>query len=687
MAEHWSDSEITSATDDKLDREDYALLVAKLIAENHSPDASIVYGMAGPWGSGKSSLVNMISEKLQVVSSTWAVARFTPWATSDVSGLLGDFYASLAGALPNTDTAKAVRSTLASMMRIASPLAGLLPIGGSLVEKTVDTAAATLAKQRPWKELFDEASEKLSKLEQQTLVVVDDIDRLQADELLTLLKVIRLLGRFPGVDYLLAYDEDSLVGTLTGAGVTGGGTDASRFMEKIVQYPLVVPPLLPYQIESRLRDGIREILTQLGRPGPEEQRCDRLIDLLASHLTTPRAIARWLAQVELHLPALDTAEVDDCDVLAVTLLRMLYSTLYLKLPNLRYELTSGNTGDVSWDGVQPTYARFDPTTILNTVPEASRPGARQILGLLFPRLTAGDKPVGETIVRKGVGDPAYFDRYFALRVPAHDIADGKVTAAVDAAAVGDNSALRELVLNQTDTTRAELAVRKAIALETEVQKDPDNINRCLGLTSALIPIMEELSPHSRSVDSMRTLVRRWANEVLLRLSGSTAVNDVLAALHSATTAATILEILGDPSNRMTDQPWFSAVLDKVETRAVREVIDHLKARDNASLAERPRFVMRRLDMWDRGNALEAEIADGLRDGSFTLDDVAARCVVLGWTSTVASDSAVILEFDVPLFYRYAEQDAMWLSESLQNVSRADTSWENLRRYAAGCGPR
>ncbi|MBM4516395.1 hypothetical protein GS432_08005 [Rhodococcus hoagii] len=46
------------------------------------------------------------------------------------------------------------------------------------------------------------------------LVIVDDIDRLHSDELLSVMKAVRLLGRFDGVHYLLSYDEQTLLGVL-----------------------------------------------------------------------------------------------------------------------------------------------------------------------------------------------------------------------------------------------------------------------------------------------------------------------------------------------------------------------------------------------------------------------------------------------------------------------------------------
>ena len=47
----------------------------------------------------------------------------------------------------------------------------------------------------------------LDGLDQPILVVIDDLDRLQPDELLLVFKLIRLVGRLPSVGYILAFDE------------------------------------------------------------------------------------------------------------------------------------------------------------------------------------------------------------------------------------------------------------------------------------------------------------------------------------------------------------------------------------------------------------------------------------------------------------------------------------------------
>lgn len=104
-----------------------------------------------------------------------------------------------------------------------------------------DVAAGMLEAQRPWTVQFAETSAKLKELGVPVLVIADDIDRLQADELLTLLKIVRLLGRFGGVQYLLAYDDQTVFRALRTSSLVGTDSRAAeQFMEKIVQYPLLV---------------------------------------------------------------------------------------------------------------------------------------------------------------------------------------------------------------------------------------------------------------------------------------------------------------------------------------------------------------------------------------------------------------------------------------------------------------
>jgi hypothetical protein len=57
----WRDDPIKTPADDRLRRAPVAQRAAQLIADNHSPESSVVYGLEGPWGSGKCSVIALIT--------------------------------------------------------------------------------------------------------------------------------------------------------------------------------------------------------------------------------------------------------------------------------------------------------------------------------------------------------------------------------------------------------------------------------------------------------------------------------------------------------------------------------------------------------------------------------------------------------------------------------------------------
>lgn len=80
---------------------------------------------------------------------------------------------------------------------------------------------------------------------QPILVVVDDLDRLTAEELLAAFKLVRLVGRFPHVHYMLSYDEHTLIVLLDHTDLVSASDERRGLddLEKIVQVRIDMPLL------------------------------------------------------------------------------------------------------------------------------------------------------------------------------------------------------------------------------------------------------------------------------------------------------------------------------------------------------------------------------------------------------------------------------------------------------------
>jgi predicted KAP-like P-loop ATPase len=235
------DQPIENPSSDRLRRLPLAKQLAQLVRRALSDERSTVFAIVGPWGSGKSSLMNLAVNELAEMDLK--VVSFNPWLVGSVESLLGDFFSSLLEKMPSSKTDKA-KQKVKSFGEKAAPLTHLVSLvpGVGKSASTVIEAASKIG-SKSMNSLRSEAEAVLRDAATSYLFVIDDIDRLQTDELLMLFKVVRLIGRLPNVHYLLAFDEETVLDVLTGSSVAKDEHRALAFLEKIVQVRVDVPPL------------------------------------------------------------------------------------------------------------------------------------------------------------------------------------------------------------------------------------------------------------------------------------------------------------------------------------------------------------------------------------------------------------------------------------------------------------
>jgi hypothetical protein len=142
-----------------------------------------------------------------------------------VAGVTAELFAAIRTALPRDGRGRKAAKLLGEWALLVTPGLSLVPIVGGPLKEVASGVSGHLARrraQRPMQQVFDDLSEKLKGLDLRILVILDDVDRLQPDELLTLFKAIRLVASFPGVYYLLAYDEQTVIDVLTSTAAWSG---------------------------------------------------------------------------------------------------------------------------------------------------------------------------------------------------------------------------------------------------------------------------------------------------------------------------------------------------------------------------------------------------------------------------------------------------------------------------------
>ena len=522
----FSDDPIEHSTADELDRGAFVDAAIGLLERARAVESSSVLALIGPWGSGKSSILSAIATSLRRrTEPSWVVAEFNPWYYQDLASLQIGFFRELHAALPASKSWYQVRQSIAELGQSLAPLASLGSVVGLDASPAVETVAKLIGGDSGVTKVRADAEKSLRSLGRPVLMAIDDIDRLDPNELLLLFKLIRLVGRLPNVYYLIAYDEDTLLDALSRTGLVGNNEPrrAIDYLEKIVQVRLDVPPMRDEQISRWVDDAVNDLAAkfQLEIDGDFSSRFSRAyFGHIKSRLRTPRAIKRFFGQVDAFLGEL-SQEVDFVDFLLVSWLRTSEPLVYRSLIELRGQLL----GEAGWSYLGNLSSKRDPEEDhrpWRAVLEAARvtpgrlEGVADVLSQLFPRFQREwekDTTSYSAIKArpKRIANADYFDRYFAFGIPEEDLSDRVARSAV-AQILHDESGAERTLIESVFPRRTKLILAKLEHFADEEQGSPLRLLVWLAQRYHLVP-------RENALADSRMRARWLAGKLYLRLRG------------------------------------------------------------------------------------------------------------------------------------------------------------------------
>jgi hypothetical protein len=326
-----NDSPIRSRGEDDLHRARFA---DGLAAALRAVDASHgwVVALLGPWGVGKTSLLNLIVENLAAPPRLVTI-QFNPWLFSGTEQLVASFFDELASQLRvQLGKTGKLADRLEAYGQALAPLAFLPGLGpwlgraGSLATTSGRLARRRADRQEGVTAQHAQLQRALAALETPIVVVIDDIDRLQPQEIRDILRLVKLTANFPQVIYLLAFDRKRVEQVLDQEGVEG-----RAYLEKIVQVTYNVPPVPEAALTRILLTGLDEAIKEV-KTGPFDEALwidvfHRAVRPLFSNL---RDVKRYLAALPATLRSTGE-EVALVDVLALEALRVLAPDTHAQL--------------------------------------------------------------------------------------------------------------------------------------------------------------------------------------------------------------------------------------------------------------------------------------------------------------------------------------------------------------------
>jgi len=231
-----------SGDKDLLGRLEEAEALAEKIFQTNTSRGAFTLGLTSPWGAGKTSFMLVMKEYLERQhDEKIVVLEFNPWRYRKAPNLTQIFFEELSRALAPYNSALSsgfVRYVDHLLAKDSNPW---LQLVSRLLPQ--DPNAKSTGEQ------YDFLTREISKLGRKIFIFIDDVDRLEREELVELFALVRNSSSFPYMSYILAYDKEYVASQLKGC----FDQHTYRYMEKILQEEYALAQITPEQIERALK--------------------------------------------------------------------------------------------------------------------------------------------------------------------------------------------------------------------------------------------------------------------------------------------------------------------------------------------------------------------------------------------------------------------------------------------------
>lgn len=415
------------------------------VIERAPADGSVVVGLHGPWGSGKTTILSLAETLL--TGDGWAVTWCSPWLYSAggqgaiMTGLLTEACAALPPKTPAGKAAAQYRKRIASVVGNALRLTGR-----EGVARKAEEALDSIYNVRR------ELSRAIKASGTRLVVFVDDVDRLVESELRELFAALRAAGDIHGITYVVAMDDHEV------ARVIGNERlDGAQFLEKLIAIPF---PVQPVRYSILYREAMAKLRDMLSACEIDTSDFDTLLvaqlsKLLRPHLQTPRDVVRLLNRLAVTAEMAKSAELSARDYVVCEVLAVFDTELYvalrsnpeaaLLLVGMDEVILAGtllkDVKDLARDRASSVFGKLlalpyddsasaSPTLNDLTISTDKREARRQAVQLILPQLgytIAGQADWYTQTSKPGrLAHPDYFDRYFTYTANLGDITDAEI---------------------------------------------------------------------------------------------------------------------------------------------------------------------------------------------------------------------------------------------------------------------
>ncbi|PET15018.1 hypothetical protein CN513_21135 [Bacillus cereus] len=227
---------LENVTDDKLGFKEKSEDIATFI-NNFSANLPYSLSINGSWGAGKSTMLNFIENNLN--NGKCKVVRFNPWMITDREELIKSLFEEIYYAMGEGEFHQAKKIFSKYAQKLLAPAAKAIAFVGGyksgmppavvtgasmVVGETTQAVSDIIFDDKPLsvrkKELNDILNQTVRPDGQKIVIMIDEIDRLFPEEVITIFQMIKSTLDLPGLFFVVAMDEEVVFDALKKQGVS-----------------------------------------------------------------------------------------------------------------------------------------------------------------------------------------------------------------------------------------------------------------------------------------------------------------------------------------------------------------------------------------------------------------------------------------------------------------------------------
>lgn len=454
------DTPIANTTLDLFGRSKIVDAIVKTINLKSRTDHScFVIGIYAKWGEGKTSVLNLIEEKLLSQHDNIVISKFNPWFFKDQESLLFDFFNSIDGGniseafLNNLRKYGPIVSMgISGVINMFAPGAGFI-LNKSVtkfIDKIPEIKISPIERKR-------ELNRNIVDSKKHLVMLIDDVDRLDKEETHALFKLIKQTADFDNTIFIVAMDKDVVAKSLCSKFENGDIASGYNFIEKIVQMQLYLPKIHQRQMTEFLNSKFDNLYNSLkinsdffNENGFVQAKKD-INKYVLPLITTAREVIQYINILSYSLPMIHD-EVNISDLCLLEAIKIIHPKGYNVICNNKHIITKDFNSVYSFNRIaDPKTANAsiqkEKDEFVNLLLSECPENNAYYLHLLIKNMLDcffDNKLSYNTASEKRLCSELYYDKYFIFDVPDNIMSDKKIRKLKDLIKVSDYSDLKEI---------------------------------------------------------------------------------------------------------------------------------------------------------------------------------------------------------------------------------------------------